>query len=271
MDDSHPEAQVPYEFSFIKLTEFLDPGVGPDGAANGPRTSGASDRSVENASSAELEELFSKLRFQYLEQVTKEKFLNAILDDKLVLADHDQNVALEARLAQEKARLKAHKLDVEALVARLDSKSRDLAERYEDVELQLAQERSLPFVVETLQRAVLDLREPETSDDEDAPRRLSLPSTLALIAERQEENKALDDELASLRSTLARKVQELQRLQAQLTPLETQWQASVRAADDAQRRKADLGAGADDLENRGRWWRSAGEGLEEMLQPPRTP
>ena len=55
MDDSHPEAQVPYEFSFIKLTEFLDPGVGQDGAANGLRTSGASDRSVENASSAELE------------------------------------------------------------------------------------------------------------------------------------------------------------------------------------------------------------------------
>ena len=102
-----------------------------------------------------LQELFSKLRFQYLEQVTKEKFLNAILDDKLVLADHDQNVALEARLAQEKARLKAHKLDVEALVARLDSKSRDLAEsmiwmRHGD--------KHVPFAMTTLSDRVQDTR-----------------------------------------------------------------------------------------------------------------
>lgn len=190
------------------------------------------------------------------------------MDEPPIIAEHDQNVALEARLAREKASLKAQKLDVEGLVARLDSKSRDLAERYENVELQLAQARSLPLVVETLQRAVLDLQEPETSSDEDTSRRLSLPSTLSLVAERQQENDALDDELASLRSTLARKIKELQGLEAELRPLEKQRQASVRAADEARRRKADLGAGADDLENRGRWWRSAGEGLEEILPPP---
>ena len=74
------------------------------------------------------QELFSKLRFSYLEQVTKERFLKAILDEPPIIAEHDQNVALEARLAREKASLKAQKLDVEGLVARLDSKSRDLAE-----------------------------------------------------------------------------------------------------------------------------------------------
>ena len=62
MDNSQAEAvdplsdlQAPYEFSFFKLTESLDPGLGLDGAASGPRTSGASDQSVENASSAGLE------------------------------------------------------------------------------------------------------------------------------------------------------------------------------------------------------------------------
>jgi F0F1-type ATP synthase gamma subunit len=61
---------------------------------------------------AELEhykDLFSKLRFSYVEQVTKENFLKAIVADPPQLVDAAENALLEQDLAQAKAALKANK------------------------------------------------------------------------------------------------------------------------------------------------------------------
>jgi hypothetical protein len=61
---------------------------------------------------AELEhykDLFSKLRFSYVEQVTKENFLKAIVADPPQLVDAAENALLEEHLAQAKAALKANK------------------------------------------------------------------------------------------------------------------------------------------------------------------
>ena len=52
-------------------------------------------------------ELFSKLRFSYLEQVTKEKYLRSIVGDPPLLVNHAENVALEEKLSTAKAELKA--------------------------------------------------------------------------------------------------------------------------------------------------------------------
>ncbi len=45
-----------------------------------------------------VQELFSKLRFSYLEQVTKEKFIRAIVGDPPLVVEHQENVELEASL-----------------------------------------------------------------------------------------------------------------------------------------------------------------------------
>lgn len=76
-----------------------------------------------------MKELFSKLRFSYVEQVTKEKFLRAIVGDPPLVVGHNENVELEAQLAEVKAELRARKEEVRAMVEEMDKMGRDLAGR----------------------------------------------------------------------------------------------------------------------------------------------
>ena len=59
--------------------------------------------------------LFAKLRFSYLEQVTKERSLRAIVGDPPQLIGHAANAALEAQLVAAKAGVKQRKTEVEGL------------------------------------------------------------------------------------------------------------------------------------------------------------
>ena len=100
------------------------------------RTSDVSNSAFENPSPASLEadlthykELFSKLRFSYLEQVTKEKFLRAIVGDPPLVVEHTENIELEAQLAEVKSVLKAQKENVAEMVNELEERGRDLARR----------------------------------------------------------------------------------------------------------------------------------------------
>lgn len=74
-------------------------------------------------------ELFSKLRFSYVEQVTKEKFLRAIVGDPPLVVGHNENVEMEAQLAEVKADLKARKEEVRTMVEEMEKLGRDLANR----------------------------------------------------------------------------------------------------------------------------------------------
>src|SRR6201999_2069598 len=83
-------------------------------------------------------ELFSKLRFSYLEQVTKEKYLRSIVGDPPLLVSHAENVALEEKLSTAKAELKAKKEDVERLVEEMEGMAHSLAFSSEGVQAQMA-------------------------------------------------------------------------------------------------------------------------------------
>lgn len=75
------------------------------------------------------QELFSKLRFSYLEQVTKEKFLRAIVGDPPLVVGHNENVEMETQLAEVKAELKSRKEDARLMIAEMEKMGRDLASR----------------------------------------------------------------------------------------------------------------------------------------------
>ena len=76
-----------------------------------------------------LQELFSKLRFSYLEQVTKEKFLRSIIGDPPLIVEPAENTELEAQLADVKVVLKEQKAAVAKMVVELEVRGRDLARR----------------------------------------------------------------------------------------------------------------------------------------------
>jgi hypothetical protein len=68
---------------------------------------------------AHYRDLFSKLRFSYVEQVTKERFLRAVVAEQPEFVSAQENVELEESLKADKAALKAKKEEVQDMVGEL--------------------------------------------------------------------------------------------------------------------------------------------------------
>ncbi|KAI9715873.1 MAG: hypothetical protein M1812_005693 [Candelaria pacifica] len=265
------QLQKPQDLSIIKLSEPL---LAELAAGAGKRQSDVSADAYENATPSSLEadlshykELFSKLRFSYLEQVTKEKFLRAIVGDPPLIVEHQENVDLEAELAEVKASLKAQKIEVADMVTELERSGRDLTRRYQNIQLQTAQLESLPEQISDLQATIAELQASQAPISDKPSLSMPLPATLSLLSTREEELAHLNHQLAALQSTLPRKTRELDRLEAELKPLEIQKLGTTAAAKEARRRKEDgMGGVGDDLEERGRWWRGVEGSLKAVLE-----
>jgi len=263
------KSQSSYELSILKLSEPIS---GNLKQTSGERTSDVSADVFENPTPASLEadlahykELFSKLRFSYLEQVTKEKFIRAIVGDPPLVVEHQENVELEETLAESKAALKAQKTEVTELVAELEKKGRELCAKYEMIQMQTTQLQKLPEKIEGLQTRIEELKaaqQPGSNPNLNLP----LEKTIVLVEERERERAELDRQLEQLQVMIPRKTRELERLNAELQPLEMKRLGSSASAREAKRRKEEaLGGVGDDLEERGRWWRGVESGLKGML------
>ncbi|EKD21496.1 uncharacterized protein L3040_006126 [Drepanopeziza brunnea f. sp. 'multigermtubi'] len=263
------EAQNGHELSIIKLSE---PVSGQLKQNPGERTSDVSADVFDNPTPASLEadlshykELFSKLRFSYLEQVTKEKFIRAIVGDPPLVVEHQENVELEASLAVSKAALKSQKTEVADLVSELEKRGRELCKKYENIRMQTSQLQKLPQTIQGLEASIKELRAVQHPGSNP---RLNMPleKTLAAVEERERERAELDRQLEQLQVMVPRKTKELERLNAELQPLEAKRLGSTASAREAKRRKEEaLGGVGDDLEERGRWWRGVESGLKGML------
>ncbi|RDW64034.1 hypothetical protein BP5796_10536 [Coleophoma crateriformis] len=122
--------QQAQELSIIKLGALVDDKSRDE---TGKRSSDVSPEIQSVLTPASLEsdlahykELFSKLRFSYLEQVTKERFIRSIVDDPPLMVEHQENVELEEALAVTKAELKELKTEVADLVVELGKRGREL-------------------------------------------------------------------------------------------------------------------------------------------------
>ncbi|RWA05343.1 hypothetical protein EKO27_g9763 [Xylaria grammica] len=239
------------------------------------RTSDISNSSLDATTPASLEadlthyrELFSKLRFSYVEQVTKEKFIRAIVGDPPLIVSPQENVDLEKQNLEAKATLKALKTEVTDMVIELEKKAKDLSKKYERVKTETTKMKELPEKLAELESAVAQLRATQASGLSSNPElNLPLAKTLQLVEAKTRQRDDLDRQLEQLQSQVPRKRKELERLHAELQPLETKRQNSMTAAKEARRRKeAALGGVEDDLEERGRWYRAAEAGLKQMLE-----
>jgi len=112
-----------------------------------------------NTNTKKPQELFSKLRFSYLEQVTKEKFIRSIVGDPPLIVTASENTLLETQLLEIKSVLKSQKNDVADLVKQLENEGRNLAQRYENIQLQTIQLTSLPSQITTLETSINSLKE----------------------------------------------------------------------------------------------------------------
>lgn len=276
MANSHGEVletlldiQNSHDLSIIKLSEPISGALKQNGEK---RTSDVSAEVFENPTPASLKadlahykELFSKLRFSYLEQVTKEKFIRAIVGDPPLVVEHQENVELEESLAVAKSALKAQKTEVAELVAELEARGGELCRKYENIQMQTTQLQELPEKIEVLKLSIEELKAAQQPGS-NPTLNLPLEKTLALVEERERERAELDRQLEQLQAMLPRKTRELERLNAELQPLEVKRLGSTASAREAKRRKEEaLGGVGDDLEERGRWWRGVESGLKGML------
>ncbi|POR32534.1 Kinetochore protein Sos7 [Tolypocladium paradoxum] len=258
------------EISIIRISESITSSTPQD---TRQRASDASNASLDGPTPASLEadlahytELFAKLRFSYVEQVTKEKFIRAIVGDPPLIVTMQENLDLEKANGEAKAQLKSLKLDVADMVTELERKGRELSQRYERVQRETAQLEELPAKIQELEAQVEDLRAAHEFPGSDPSLNLPLAKTLGLVAKRKAEQQELARELEALQAKAPRKRKEAERLQAELQPLEMRVQNSTAAAREAQRRKeAALGGVADDLEQRARWWRACEGVLKQVL------
>lgn len=112
--------QQPLSLSILKLSAPYLP--------SNEQASGANP-SILSADLAHYQELFSKLRFSYVEQVTKERFLRAITAEQPELVDAAENAEFEQRLKQDKSQLKERKVEVRELIRELEEQGRQLSDR----------------------------------------------------------------------------------------------------------------------------------------------
>ncbi|KAF5968051.1 hypothetical protein FBULB1_10913 [Fusarium bulbicola] len=263
--------QSSQEISIIKLSEPISSSRPQDARQ---RTSDASNSAFDaptpaglTADLAHYKELFAKLRFSYVQQVTKEKFIRAIVGDPPMIVTMEENLELEKENAIAKKQLKELKTEVADMVADLERRGIELSQKYESVQLETAKLREMPTKIEDLEMRIEHLRtELETTDGSAPSMNLPLAKTQDLVNQRKLEQQELARELESLQAKVPRKRKEAERLRIELQPLENKRQNSATAAREARRRKeAALGGAADDLEERARWWRASEGVLTQVL------
>ena len=262
------------DYAILKLSEPLTATstTSSSSTAAQSRTSDISTASVDptpatlEADLAHYRELFAKLRFSYVEQVTKEKFIRAIVGDPPLIVTPAENAALEEENAAAKAALKALKTEVAGMVAALETRGRELAGRLEKVREDGALADELPVGIEELNHKVLLLRAEREGQGGGAGMDLPLGKTRGLVEGKRKELEGLERLVEGLERQVPRKRKEAERLAGEVAALENRRANSAAAAREAKRRRENAQGGVEDeLEARGRWYRASETVLRQVL------
>lgn len=123
----------PIRLSILHLSDHILNTTANNPKSPSKRYSNANQTTQTPASlAADLEhyrDLFSKLRFNYVEQVTKERFLRAVTAQEPEFVTSAENARFEAELADKKKELKEKKEEVREIIGVLEEQGRQLARR----------------------------------------------------------------------------------------------------------------------------------------------
>ncbi|KAK5373629.1 hypothetical protein LTR20_003704 [Exophiala xenobiotica] len=271
---SQAQAQAQSQSDLNLLTSNAQPQPRPSDASSSHNASdldGGGGQLTPSSLSADLahyKDLFAKLRFSYLEQVTKEKYLRSIVGDPPLVVTHDDNLELEAKLAVMKQELKAKKEGVEVLVRDMEAQAQDLAGVYEDVQRGMEVLESVPVEIERLREQVEALRrevaekragtstmtEEQRRERDDPRMNMSLEATRQAFAEQTSHTKEIEGQIAALQRELPGKMERMEAVDRELAELDRRRNESARLAGEERKRK-EMG-GRDEVEELARWYRS---------------
>ncbi|KAI9709843.1 MAG: hypothetical protein M1828_002360 [Chrysothrix sp. TS-e1954] len=219
-------------------------------------------------------DLFTKLRFSYTSQVTKERFLRSIIASPIVKISDSDNATLEARLADSKAELQQQKAVVAQVLSDLEVRTRTCAERYQRCQDRLEQLRAVPD--ENAKRrgqiSQLQARLDELTNQDARPGfGMPLPATLDRLEEQKRKLAAMEDELRESHPVQRSKRKVLEEIEAEARYQQERRDEAVQAAEIAKgRRDEGIGGLEDEVEERGRWLTAWEATLKEMMPVNRT-
>lgn len=230
------------------------------------------DPRILNADLEHYRDLFSKLRFSYLEQVSKEKYLRAIVGEPPLIATIEDNAALEEKLVELKSELQTKKRASEAIVLELEGLAKDIAARYDRINTEMQLLEELPGEIQVLENEVDSLKrrladyDNEVGDEvvDTNPRmNLSLEETQRILHEQQQWNEALQEQISQLESKMTATSRECEQAERELEETEARRNEITRSIRDMEGRTRKEGRNT--MEARGRWLRSEKDVLREVL------
>ncbi len=166
--------------------------------------------------------------------------------------------------------MNAAKEEVNVLVQEMEGMARHLATRWEAVQTTTAELERLPAEIEGLDAVIAELREQQDAREgkqkrsQDPRMNLSLAETEVLLKQQKEKAVALDKQIAALQRQMPAKIRECEVAERELEALEKRRSDVSSAATEARRVKED--GGRDELEEKGKWYRSAEVVLRELVR-----
>jgi len=209
-------------------------------------------------------ELFSKLRFSYLEQITKEAFLKAITSEPPVIVETEENDALERKLLSTKMELGSCKKEVETVLAALDNLSLRLASAFDRADVDINKLRDYPLESKTIKETIDHY---EKTHDAKVELNLPLSDTSTYTSAIESELRMVETELANLTSAIVRKTRQMGILNRAISVNEVNKEGLEKGASEALKiRRGVQAAGEGERENTGHWYKSSHEVLSGMLE-----
>lgn len=104
-------------------------------------------------------------------------------------------------------------MEIAEILKQLEDKGKELALRYEGVQLRTQQLQSLPQEIEGLDATIARLKHEQTPVSDNPELALPLPETLKVLNEREAELAALNAQIATLQASIPNRTRELEKIE----------------------------------------------------------
>jgi hypothetical protein len=244
-------------FSIVHLTELIANSY-PD-----KRMSDVSNALVDISTPTSLvvdldhyKELFSKLRFSYVEQVTKEKFIRFIVGDPPLIISPHENSELESHNESAKEALNSIKVEVDTCVVSLERLCVELSKTYPLTQSQIARFQNLPTLILALKQRITETKSRLCVTGNDARLALPLLQTADIVNQDRRRILDLDRGLEQLVARAACRDKDVARMEAELHALDVRKKTSAATAVEERDKKDSIGQFVE-LEAHARWWKAS--------------
>ncbi|KAG5513346.1 hypothetical protein PMAC_001409 [Pneumocystis sp. 'macacae'] len=164
-----------------------------------------SDPNIVESDLKYFKELFSKLKFSYIEQETKERYLRAILDDPILVVEHKDNIELEKKNVELKSHLKSRKEDVDKTCKELEQTVSKVCNDYETTIQQAIEADHMLKEIEKMEKEIEELKDNEKNQEQNLP----LKDSLSLLSSQTKKASKLKKDIDQFQAVYEHKKEQL--------------------------------------------------------------